>query len=79
MLEIERYDSTIASTSVPMRLFASADQVPLDKTSAIVLHRPPHVDAWFHFIFTVPSTRMKDKKLEFCAYTQHDASSLAEC
>jgi len=36
-------------------------------------------DAWFHCISTVPSTSMKNKKLEFCTYTQHDASSLAEC
>jgi hypothetical protein len=37
------------------------------------------VDAWVHVISTVPSTRMKNKELEFCTYTQHDASSLAGC
>jgi hypothetical protein len=39
----------------------------------------PDGDAWFHFISTVPPTRMKDKKLEISTYTQHDASSLAGC
>ena len=39
----------------------------------------PDGDEWFHFISTVPPTRMNDKKLEISTYTQHDASSLAGC
>jgi hypothetical protein len=37
----------------------------------------PDGDAWFHFISAVPSTRMKNKKREFCTDTRHDGSFLA--
>jgi hypothetical protein len=40
VLDIEQYDSTIASISVPMILRIDRP-VPLDRTLAIVLHRPP--------------------------------------
>jgi hypothetical protein len=58
--DIEQCDSTIASTSMPMilrigRRSPSRENVSHRSTSSI-----PTV-AWFHFISTVPPTRMKDK------------------
>ena len=79
VLEIEQCDSTIA-----FNLRANDSSHRRTKSLSIERQRSFYIvhldgDAWFHFISTVPPTRMKEKKIEISTHAQHDTSSLAGC
>jgi len=82
VLEIEQYNSTIASTSVPM-ILRIGRPIPFrekgQRSFQIVHPDDNHGDAWVHFISTLLSKRMKDKKIEISTNAQQEASSLAGC